>query len=90
MAKTTTMTFRIDPSVLEKLDLLARVSKRSKSAIMTAALEGYVAYEQEIVLGIETAREEARAGNTISHEDAIEDLRAFVKTTAASKRGEVA
>lgn len=90
MAKTTTMTFRIDPSVMERLDTLARVSRRSKSAIMTAALEGYVAHEQEIVLGIETAREEVRAGNTISHEDAIEELRDFVEATVAAKRDEVA
>ena len=90
MAKTTTMTFRIEPSVLEKLDTLARESRRSKSAIMTAALEGYVAYEEEIVLGIKRAQEEVRAGQTISHEDAIAELRAFVKETTASKRDEVA
>lgn len=90
MAKTTTMTFRIEPSVLEKLDTLARESRRSKSAIMTAALEGYVAYEEEIVLGIKRSQEEVRAGQTISHEDAIAELRAFVKETAASKRDEVA
>lgn len=90
MAKTATMTFRIDPAVSEKLDILARESKRSRSAIITAALESYVAYEEEIVLGIERARTEVRAGESISHEDAIADLKAFVKNTVEAKRGRVA
>lgn len=90
MAKTTTMTFRVDPAVSEQLDELARLSRRSKSAIMTAALEGYVAYEQEIVSGIEKAQQEVRAGTAIDHDDAIQELRAFVKATAASRRDEVA
>lgn len=90
MAKSTTMTFRIEPAVLAKLDAIARESRRSKSAIVTVALEGYLAYEEEIVLGIQRAQEEVRAGQTVSHDDAIAELRAFVKETAASKRDEVA
>ena len=90
MAKTTTLTFRIEPSIVEKLDLLARKSRRSKSAIMTAALEGYVAYEEEIVLGIERAQQQVRAGQSISHEDAIAELRSFVEATAGSQRDKVA
>ena len=70
MAKNTTMTVRITPEVSEKLDVLARDMKRSKSYLASEAIAAYVERNAWQVARIKEALEEARSGAPgVPHED---------------------
>jgi predicted transcriptional regulator len=58
MAKTTTMTVRLRPEVSEKLETLARDTKRSKAYLASEAIEAYVALNFWQVAHIKRALEE--------------------------------
>lgn len=58
MAKSTTMTVRLRPEVSEKLETLARDTKRSKAYLASEAIEAYVALNSWQVAHIKRALEE--------------------------------
>ena len=68
MAKSAMMTVRLTPEVSEKLDALARDTKRSKSYLASEAIASYVdrnAWQiEEIKRGLEEARSGTRACRT--------------------------
>jgi predicted transcriptional regulator len=72
MAKTTTLTIRLTPEVSERLDALARDTKRSKSYLASEAIESYVALNAWQVAHIKEALAQDEAGEPgIPHHDVM-------------------
>lgn len=72
MAKSAMMTVRLSPETSEKLEALARDTKRSKSYLATEAIEAYVDLNAWQVGRIKDALEEAGSGAPgIPHEDVV-------------------
>ena len=84
MSASTTMTIRISAEVKEKLGRLGAATRRSNSFLAGEAVTQYVEREWEIVKGILEAMADVRAGNTVSHEEAMAELDAIVE--AARRR----
>ncbi len=72
MAKSTTMTVRLDPEVSAKLDALARDTKRSKSYLAGEAIEAYVTLNSWQVAHIKAAlAEDEQGGPGVPHADVV-------------------
>jgi predicted transcriptional regulator len=72
MAKSAMMTIRLRPETSEKLEALARDTKRSKSYLATEAIEAFVDLNAWQVARIKEALEEAASGASgIPHEDVV-------------------
>jgi RHH-type transcriptional regulator, rel operon repressor / antitoxin RelB len=72
MAKSTTMTVRLKPEVSEKLEALARDTKRSKAYLASEAITSYVDLNAWQVAHIKEALEEARSGAPeVPHEEVV-------------------
>ena len=72
MAKTTTMTVRIAPDLSEKLDALARDTKRSKAFLAGEAIAAYVDRNAWQIAHIKAGLVEAESGAPgIPHEDMV-------------------
>jgi RHH-type rel operon transcriptional repressor/antitoxin RelB len=70
MAKSTAMTIRLTPEVSERLDALARDTRRSKSYLASEAIESYVALNGWQVAHIKEALAEDDAGGSgIPHDE---------------------
>ena len=70
MAKSTTMTVRIPPEVSEKLDALARDTKRSKAYLASEAIASYVERNAWQVARIKESLDGARSGSPgVPHAD---------------------
>jgi RHH-type rel operon transcriptional repressor/antitoxin RelB len=70
MAKSTMMTVRLTPEISEKLDALARSTKRSKSYLASEAIASYVDRNAWQVEEIRRGLEEARSGSPgVPHEE---------------------
>jgi predicted transcriptional regulator len=54
----------------KELDKLAKATNRSRSFLVNEAIAGYVEREREIVVGIEKARRELKAGKGLSLKEA--------------------
>src|SRR5215212_3209677 len=62
MAKSAMMTIRLTPELSEKLDVLARETKRSKSFLASEAIASYVDRNAWQIAEIRKGLEEARSG----------------------------
>ena len=73
MAKsTTTMTVRLKPEVSEKLEALARDTKRSKAYLASEAITSYVDLNAWQVAHIKESLEEAHSGAPgVPHEEVV-------------------
>jgi RHH-type rel operon transcriptional repressor/antitoxin RelB len=72
MPKTTTMTVRLTPELSDKLETLARDTKRSKSYLASEAIASYVEMNAWQVARIKAALAEARSGAPgVPHEDVV-------------------
>jgi RHH-type rel operon transcriptional repressor/antitoxin RelB len=72
MAKSTTMTVHLKPEVKDKLDALARDTKRSKSHLASEAIERYVDLNEWQVAHIRAALAEDEAGGPgVPHEEVV-------------------
>ena len=72
MAKSTTMTVRLKPEVSEKLEALARDTKRSKAYLASEAITSYVDLNAWQVGHIKEALEEAHSGAPgVPHEEVV-------------------
>lgn len=78
MAASTTMTIRISPELKEQLARLAKATERSSSFLAAEAVSRYVERELEIVEGILRGMADVRAGNTVSHEQAMAEIWAML------------
>ena len=83
----TTVTVRLSSEVKNKLDLLAERTRRSKSFLAAEAIEGYVARELEIVVGIERGLEDVRSGRVVPHDEAMRTIRATIGKVRSAKPG---
>ena len=72
MAKSVVMTVRLTPEVREKLDALARDTKRSTSHLASEAIEAYVNLNAWQVAHIKAALTEDEAGGpAVPHEEVV-------------------
>jgi predicted transcriptional regulator len=83
MAETTTITVRVPLGVREQLDRLAELTKRTRSFHAAEALAAYASSELGIVESIQRGIDDADAGRTIPHKQAMAQLRATVRKAAA-------
>lgn len=74
MTATTTMTIRVNKATKEKLERLARGTKRSKSYLAAEAVSAYVERELEIVEGIQRGLADVAAGRVVPHDEAMAEL----------------
>ena len=73
MAKSAMMTVRLAPEVRDKLDALARDTKRSKSYLASEAIESYVNLNAWQVAHIRAAlAEDEEGGPGIPHEEVMQ------------------
>jgi predicted transcriptional regulator len=75
MAKSVPLSARISPKLSADLSRLARASDRSKSRIVTDALQAYVESEVEFSASIERAREDFKKGRVKEHGPFMAELR---------------
>lgn len=72
MAKSTMMTVRLKPEVKDKLDALARETKRSKSTLAGEAIETYVNHSAWQMEHVKAALAEDEAGGQgVPHEEVV-------------------
>src|SRR6267143_2073500 len=72
MAKSTTMTVRLKPEVSERLEMLARDTKRSKAYLASEAIEAYVELNSWQVAHIKRALEEDESSDPgVPHEEVV-------------------
>jgi RHH-type rel operon transcriptional repressor/antitoxin RelB len=65
---TETLSIRLDVETKQRLDALARQSKRSKSFLAAEAIAAYVEQEEWQLGQVRAAIEELDAGRAVSHE----------------------
>ena len=74
MASSSTMTIRITPDIKARLGQLALDTRRSKAFLAAEAVAHYLDREQAIVDGIKRGLHDAKAGNLVLHDDAMNEL----------------
>ena len=78
MAKSAMMTVRLTPELSEKLEALARDTKRSKSYLASEAIEGYVNLNAWQVAHIKAAlAEDAEGTPGIPHEEVMRWMKSW-------------
>jgi predicted transcriptional regulator len=80
----TTMTVRLPVDVKERLERLAKATRRSRSFLAAEAVEAYVDREVAIVEGIEAGLADMKAGRVVAHDKAMARLEQTI--AAAEKR----
>jgi predicted transcriptional regulator len=88
MAKTHTITARIDPELDAALARIAETQGRSKSAIITEALQSYASYDAWLCAQVQIGLDQANAGELIPHEEVMAEMDAIIDR--AIKKREVA
>lgn len=86
MAKTNTITARIDPELDAALARIAETQGRSKSAIITEALQSYASYDAWMRAQVQIGLDQADAGELIPHEEVMAEMDAIIER-AIKKRG---
>ena len=78
MSASTTMSIRLSLETKDQLGLLAKATRRSKSFLAAAAVAAYVAREREIIAGIERGLADMKAGRTVAHDAAMDEIDALI------------
>ena len=78
MSGSTTMSIRLSSETKAQLCALATATRRSKSFLAAEAVALYVARERTIIESIERGLADMRAGNTVSHEEAMAELDSLI------------
>lgn len=78
MPSRTTMTIEIRQEVKDQLDALASSADRSSQHLAEEAVTAFVEEELALRQSIEKSLADGRAGNVVSHGDAIADMRAMI------------
>ena len=78
---TETLSIRLDSATKQRLDALARQSKRSKSFLAAEAIAAYVEQEEWQLGEIHAALGELDAGQAVSHEKVATWLKSWGKDT---------
>ncbi|MDH3704298.1 MAG: CopG family ribbon-helix-helix protein [Alphaproteobacteria bacterium] len=77
MSDSTTITIRVDRSVKERLEAIARQTKRSKSYLAGEAIEEFLAVQEWQVEGIERALHSLDDGRGVPHDDVSSWVRSW-------------
>ncbi len=77
-ASSTTMSIRLSSETKAQLGLLATATRRSKSFLAAEAVAAYVAHEREIIAGIQRGLTDMKAGRTVTHEAAMDEIDALI------------
>lgn len=77
MSDSTTITIRVDRSVKERLETIARQTKRSKSYLAGEAIEEFLAAQEWQVEGIERALRSLDDGKGVPHDDVSSWVRSW-------------
>ena len=86
MAKDITMTVRLKPEVRDKLDALARDTKRSKSRLATEAIETYVDIHAWQIAHIKAAlAEDEEGGPGVPHDEVVHWLESWGTTNERTR-----
>lgn len=75
---TTTLSIRLSSDTKAQLGLVAVATRRSKSFLAAEAVAAYVAREGAIIAGIERGLADMKAGQTVPHEAAMDELDALI------------
>jgi predicted transcriptional regulator len=84
--KSVTVTARIPPSLLKRLEAYAKVSGRSKSWIVEDILDRYVDQEKAFAETVLVGIRELDAGLGIPHEEAMQQIRAHIAMRKRERR----
>ncbi len=68
MGNSTTLTLRIDSGIKERLEDLAKLTKRSKSSLAAEGIEAFVELEERQIQGIKKAMASLERGEGVPHE----------------------
>lgn len=77
MGDSTTITIRVDHAVKERLEAVARRTKRSKSFIAGEAIEEYLAVQEWQEARIQEALATVERGEVVAHEDVVEWVKSW-------------
>jgi RHH-type transcriptional regulator, rel operon repressor / antitoxin RelB len=77
MAESTTITIRVDKATKDRLEKVARHTKRSKSFLAAEAIEEFLSVQEWQERRIRDARASADRGEVISHEDVLQWVRSW-------------
>lgn len=69
--KATSVNLRIQPATKDRLERLARVTRRSKSYLVEAAIEQYLDQNEWQLREIEEGLKEIEEGRVVSHEELL-------------------
>jgi predicted transcriptional regulator len=75
---TTTLSIRLSSETKEQLSMLATATRRSKSFLAAEAVAAYVARERSIIDGIAVGMADMKAGRTVPHDDAMDEIDAVI------------
>ncbi|WP_342362928.1 CopG family ribbon-helix-helix protein [Terrarubrum flagellatum] len=75
----TTITVRVSSELKDKLEHIAKATRRSKSFLANEAIARYVETEAEIIAGIEEGLEDVKAGRVIPHEQVVREAKAIIE-----------
>jgi len=81
MTKATSVNLRIQPTTEERLERLARATNRSKSYLVEAAIENYLALNEWQMKEIEQGFKEVEESRLTPHEDVLAHWEARVANT---------
>ena len=81
MPQSTTMTVRLAPEILEKLEFLAKATDRTKAYLASRAIEAYLEEQEWQVRAVEDAVMEADSGNAtfLSHDEVKNKMKKVMK-----------
>jgi len=78
VAASTTMTIRVTAQAKDRLDRLARETRRSRSFLAAEAVDRYLDREQAIIDGITGGRADIAAGDLVTNDAAFAELTAAI------------
>src|SRR3546814_20626057 len=81
----TTMSLRLPTETKERLDALAKRTRRSRSFLAGEAVTAYVERELAIVEGIERGLADMRAGRVTPHDEAMRRIRRTIARAKADR-----
>jgi predicted transcriptional regulator len=74
----TTITVRVTRELRERLEALAKQTKRSKSFLSNEAIKNYVEYEEKVVADILEGLGDIKAGRVVEHDEATRRFSAAI------------
>ncbi|WP_428247153.1 CopG family ribbon-helix-helix protein [Ferrovibrio sp.] len=86
MVKSNTITARIDPELDAALARIADSQGRSKSAVITEALQSYASYDAWVRAQVQEGLDDLAAGRVHSHEEVTAEMDAIIAAAIAKKR----